>query len=447
MRARAVVLAVAIGLAPLGARAADLVVWWERTPYAQGNEAVREIVAAFEQQTGKQVELVQLEEGEVTEQVESALQAGSPPDFLYSVRMVTSAARWAYDDRLVDLEGVLGPVLDLFDTDTIEVSTLLDGKTGRRGLYALPMGRSSNYLHVWNSLLERAGFTLADIPQEWDAFWSFWCDQVQPAVRKAMGREDIWGVGLPMSVAAPIDTEFELTQFQLAYQASWLSRDGRVQVDDPKVREGMVKAMRAYTEIWRKGCTPPDAVDWDGGGNNKAFLAQTVVMTANPSLSIPAALRTARPDDYYKNAATIDWPQAANGEPLVIDGALFRAVTFKAGRNPALAGDFVRFLAEGGWLAHWLDFAGDQFMPPMRKLVEQPFWLDPSDPHRMRAAIQILTQPHLLNMDVRDHEWRSVQIWQENVWGNAVHRVVAEGITPEQAVDEAIARIKQILSE
>ena len=37
--------------------------------------------------------------------------------------------------------------------------------------------------------------------------------------------------------------------------------------------------------------------------------------------------------------------------------------------------------------------------------------------------------------------------FEENVWGNAVHRVVAEGISPEQAVDEAIARIKQILTE
>ena len=122
-------------------------------------------------------------------------------------------------------------------------------------------------------------------------------------------------------------------------------------------------------------------------------------------------------------------------------------MVFKAGRNPALAGDFVRFLAQEGWLAHWLDFTGDRLFPPMRKLVDQPFWLDPSDPHRMRAAIQIMTQPHLLNMDVRDHEWRSAQIWQENVWGNAVHRVVTEGITPEQAVDAAIARIKQILKE
>ena len=122
-------------------------------------------------------------------------------------------------------------------------------------------------------------------------------------------------------------------------------------------------------------------------------------MTANATLSIPAALRTARPDDYYRNAVTIEWPDGANGRPLVIYGFISRAVVFKAGRNPALAGDFVRFLAEEGWLAHWLTFAGDRYLPPMRKLVEQPFWLDPSDPHRMRAAMQILTHPHQLNME------------------------------------------------
>ena len=84
----------------------------------------------------------------------------------------------------------------------------------------------------------------------------------------------------------------------------------------------------------------------------------------------------------------------------------------------------------------------------MRKLVEQPFWLDPTDPHRMRAAMQLLTRPHLVaDVGIRDHEWRSSQILEENVWGKAVHRVVTEGISPEQAVDEAIARIKQILGE
>jgi multiple sugar transport system substrate-binding protein len=446
MRGRTVVLALAIVMAPLGVRAADLVVWWEKGFYPQEDEAVREIVAVFAQKTGKQVELVQPRQQEIFPEAEYAVAAGQPPDFLFGTTAGFWAAQWAYEDRLVDLTGVLAPVLDLFDADTVDASTLLDGKTGRRGLYALPMGRSSNNVHVWNSLLERAGFTLADIPKQWEPFWSFWCDQVQPAVRKALGRDDIWGVGLPMSAEAT-DTYEELLQFELAYGTPWLGRHRRLQVDDPAVRAGIVRALEAYTAIWRKGCTPPDSVSWTNIDNNKAFLAQTVVMTVNPSLSIPAALRRARPDDYQRNAATIDWPLGVNGQPLVIVGFIYRAVVFKAGRSPALAEDFVRFLAEEGWLAHWLDFAGDRWFPPMRKLVDQPFWLDPSDPHRMRAAIQIMTQPHLMNMDVRDNEWRSSPIWDENVWGKAVHRVAADGITPEQAVDEAIARIKQILSE
>ena len=39
------------------------------------------------------------------------------------------------------------------------------------------------------------------------------------------------------------------------------------------------------------------------------------------------------------------------------------------------------------------------------------------------------------------------EVLNERVWANAVHSIVTEGVTPEQAVDDAIARIKQILSE
>jgi multiple sugar transport system substrate-binding protein len=447
MLSRAAIAALTLILAPPAAHAADLVVWWEQGFYPQADEAVVEIVAAFEQETGKEVELVQLPQDEIMLKAAAALEAGDPPDFLFGTVSQAWGARWAHEGQLVELDDVLGPILTLFDPDAVDVSTMLNARTGERALHALPMGRASNHIHVWNSLLERAGFSLADIPTEWTAFWSFWCDEVQPAVREALGREDIWAVGLPMGVAATVDTEVELLQFQLGYQSPWLSQERRVQVDDSRVRAGMVQALDDYTAIWRKGCTPPALVDWKNTDNNHAFLAQTVVMTPNFSLSIPAALKRERPDDYERNAATIDWPQATGGEPLVIVGRVYRAVAFKIGRDLALSRAFVRFLAEEGWLAHWLTFMGDQFMPPMRKLLEQPFWLDSSDPHRMRAAIQIMTEPHLMDMDVRDQEWQSGPIWAENVWGSAVHRVVTDGITPEQAVDEAIVRIKQILAE
>ena len=83
----------------------------------------------------------------------------------------------------------------------------------------------------------------------------------------------------------------------------------------------------------------------------------------------------------------------------------------------------------------------------MPELLEQPFWLDPSDPHRMASAMQFLTRPRDYDYPVASGDWRHRLVDQENVWAKAVHRVAAEGISPEQAVDEAIARIKQILAE
>ena len=71
-----------------------------------------------------------------------------------------------------------------------------------------------------------------------------------------------------------------------------------------------------------------------------------------------------------------------------IRGGVFAAVVFKDGAHVATAKEFVRFLVEEGWLAHYLNFSGERMLPPMPKLLEQPFWLDPSDPHRMAAVMQ-----------------------------------------------------------
>ena len=374
-------------------RAADLVVWWEKGFYPQEDAAVAEIIAAFEQKTGKQVELVQPTQNEISKSRRLRSRPGSRP---------TSCSAFGSDagspggltrtgsstSRASSPRSWTCSMPTPSKCPPCSTARRADAVSTRCRWAGIPTTSMSGTAS-WSG----PGSPSPTFPSSGRPFWSFWCDQVQPAVRKALGRDDIWGVGLPMSAAAH-DTDDELLQFELAYGTPWLDRDRRPQIDDPAVRAGIIRALEAYTAIWRKGCTPPDSTSWTNIGNNKAFLAQTVVMTVKGSLSIPGALRTARPDDYYKNAATIDWPDGANGQPLVIVGAIPRAVVFKAGRNPALAEDFVRFLAEEGWLAHWLDFAGDRFIPPMRKLVEQPFWLDPSDPHRMRAAIQILTQPH-----------------------------------------------------
>jgi multiple sugar transport system substrate-binding protein len=307
-------------------------------------------------------------------------------------------------------------------------------------------GPHEQHLHVWKSLLEAAGFTLADIPREWEAFWSFWCDQVQPAVRRALGRDDVWGIGLPMSGQA-FDTWFEFHQFLAADDGDYVTPDGRFVIDDPEIRQKLVKAIDSYTDIYRKGCTPPGSVGWTNIDNNKQFQNQVVVMTPNETLSIPNALKRERPDDYYRNTATIEWPFGPTGERFAILGTIPLAIAFKDGRNLSAAEEFVRFLVGEGWLMHYLDFSGERLLPPMSKLLEQPFWLDPSDPHKMASVMQVSSRPLAHDYAAASGNWRHVRVVSENVWGKAIQRIVTEDISPEQAVDEAIARIKQILAE
>jgi multiple sugar transport system substrate-binding protein len=186
VRARTILLAAALVLVPLGARSADLVVWWEEGRYPEEDAAVREIVTAFEKKISKEVELVfhpQAESKWVQDKAEAALKAGHPPGFAFGQRIDDHLARWAYEGRLVDLSDAVGPLVHQFDPDAVAASTLLDATTGRRGLFGLPMARSTNHVHIRKDLLEQAGFTLADIPREWEAFWSFWCDKVHTTAR------------------------------------------------------------------------------------------------------------------------------------------------------------------------------------------------------------------------------------------------------------------------
>jgi multiple sugar transport system substrate-binding protein len=147
------------------ARAADLEVWWEEGLYPDENDAVAEIISAFQQDSGKQVELVFHSYDDLPAKVLDALAAGQPPGFMFGLDIDRYYGQWAYEGRLAELKDAVGPLVNLFFPDSLERATLFNGKTGQRALYALPMGRTTIHLAVWKSLLEQASLTLDDIPK------------------------------------------------------------------------------------------------------------------------------------------------------------------------------------------------------------------------------------------------------------------------------------------
>ncbi len=192
----------ALVMAPLGAQAADLVVWWEEGFNPEEDAAVREIIAAFEQETGKQVELEQPSQNDIEAKVVAAVAAGQPPDFLFGYEyglLLRPMGRGGPPRRpLGGDRAVRKPVRP----DALRYATLLDATTGRRALYALPMAFATNTCPRLAQSPRAGRLYPGRRSQGVGGFWSFWCDRVQPAVRQATGRDDIWGVGLSMSAEA-----------------------------------------------------------------------------------------------------------------------------------------------------------------------------------------------------------------------------------------------------
>jgi multiple sugar transport system substrate-binding protein len=261
-------------------------------------------------------------------------------------------------------------------------------------------------------------------------------------VRQATGRDDIYGIGLPMSADAS-DTLTGLDQFRDAYGVAYLSPDGKPLLDDPAVREKVVQILTDYTAISGKGCTPPSSAKWTNIDNNKNFHDQNVVMTINSTLSISNALQAKRPDDYYQNSVTIAWPNGPDGKPSPIETGFIRVVAFKAAKNVEAAKDFLRYLLSEGRLGAYLEASLGRGLPTMPALLDTPFWQDSKDPHRT-AAVSQLGQPVAPSYPNLNPKYGQVDA--ETVWEKAAHRIVADGLTPEQAADEAIARVKQILA-
>ena len=204
MRVRAVILAAALALAPLGARAADLVVWWEEgfNPEEDaGGPRDNRRLRAEDRQAGR-ARLPSRQEELPDEDRWRRSRPATRPTSPSAMCSPSTSRKWALDGRLVDLSEPLGPLTGLFDPDALDRAVLLNASDRS----ARPLRAADRALEQLRPRLEEparaAGFTLADIPKEWEAFWSFWCDKVQPAVRRATGRDDIYGVGLPMSARA-----------------------------------------------------------------------------------------------------------------------------------------------------------------------------------------------------------------------------------------------------
>jgi multiple sugar transport system substrate-binding protein len=424
------------------ALAADLTIWWNKSYYPEEDQQFDRIVAGFEKEKGIDVDYSHYPDEDLTRKLLAALAAGEPPDASYSFLLdLQHTSRWAYEGVLEDVSDVVEEIRPNLLPSAVQATTLLNGKTGKRSFYAMPVAQQIEHIHVWKDLLDQAGLDVASVPKTWNEYWDWWCKTAQPAVRKATGDRQKFGVGQPMSSSAA-DTIFAYMMFLNAYDTRIVDESGKLLVDDPKVREGMIKALDSYVKPFKDRCVPPGAVNWRDSDNNVNFLNKITVMVPNPSLSIPASQKNTNPDNYYKNMITLEWPDKPDGRPIEYVASVKTAVVFQQAKNKAAAKEFMRYLLRPENLGPYLEGSLARLFPVDKRLVDTPYWKDTSDPHKVVEVRQYTQRPQTPWPQVFNH--KIIQINTENAWGKAVTRVVLENWGADKAVDELIGRIKQL---
>ncbi len=431
-----------------------LTVWWVKGFYKAEDDALFAAIKKYEAKNKNvKVELSQYPIQDMIPKTVAALDAGTPPDVAYGdVFDFQVTASWAYDGKLEDISSVINPIRNRFAPNTVETTFLLNNKEGKRAYYAFPLRQQTMHIQYWSDMLADAGFKESDIPTNWRDFWTFWCDKVQVAHRQKTGQRS-FGIGQPMGVDSS-DSFYSFLTFMDAHNVRLVSDSGKLLVDDPDVRKGLIAAMTDYTNIYAKGCTPPSATSWKDPDNNVAFHNKTTVMTHNATISIAAkwlddmnnaalteAQRAQARKNYTELIKTAGFPNKPDGSKMTYRAAIKTGVIFKDAKNKARAKEFVSFLMQEENLMPYVEGSLGRWFPVTKAGQQSKFWQD--DPHRKAVYNQFMAGTNTFEFT---KNFRFTQLNNENVWAKAMNRVINEKVPVDRAVDEMIARIKQVAS-
>src|ERR1700751_4529582 len=378
--------------APAFAQQKTITVWWAKGFYKSEDEALADTIKKFEAKTGIKVELSQYAIQDMIPKTVAALDSGNVPDVAYSDSYdVQAQGKWAFEGKLEDLSDILLPMKSAFAPNTLETANLYNDQTKKKAYYGFPLKQQSMHVQIWQDMLEQAGFKQSDIPTKWEDYWSFWCDKVQPAIRKATGSR-IYAVGQPMGVEST-DSFQSFYTFMDAYNVKLVDDDGKLLVDDPKVREGLIGALKDYTDPYLKGCTPPSSTTWKDPDNNVAFHNKTTVMTHNFTISIAAkwfedannpALtpeqRAAGKKAYEETIITASFTDKPDGTPIKYLSEVKTGVIFTNAKNKAEGKEFVKFLLQEENLGPYVEGALGRWFPVTVAGQKSPSWQ--AAPHR-----------------------------------------------------------------
>jgi multiple sugar transport system substrate-binding protein len=425
------------------AEASACIVWRDQGFVPEEDEAFRNTVAEYEKASGNRIDLSIMPFTALNQKIISALTTGDVPDLIFHIAPGTLLPQNAWNDKILDVSDIVEAHKSELSQTALLNSSYYNGVAKRRAYYLVPLSQGAEPFHIWGDLVEQAGFKLSDMPNTWDARWDFFKPMQQ--VLRGKGRRKIYAMGPQMTTVGPNDGNGLFQHFMIANGgADIVTPDGKLHTGDPVIREAAIRSVSYLTDAYMHGYVPPEALSWNDADDNNAFHEKLIVMDLDGSISTELAMIKDK-KAYYEEMQTVGLPLTNDGKPMpapVGAGGLFIP---KGTKNLEVARDFGRFFLQPQVLNTNLKGGLGRAVPSIPQIVkDDPWWFDPSDPHRAPYVRESVLGPTVASYYGYNPAWG--QVSAEQLWGVACADVIKNGMTPAQAVDKAFKRAEAIFS-
>jgi multiple sugar transport system substrate-binding protein len=438
-----------VGLAATGALARPHIanaatttaeLWWVQGFAQEEDIAFKKVLADYEKASGNKIEDSIIPFAPMRQKAVSAITAGVVPDVM-ELADFSFLPLNAWADKLVDVSDIVEPVKSQYIDTALRATYSYNNITKKRAYYAVPMKAAGIPFHIWQSLVEKAGFKVSDIPNTWDAFLDFFMP-VQDKLR-AQGMRNIYAYGYQLT-ANGVDPAITFQGFLMAYGGKDLvTPDGKLHTDDPLVKDAAVKAIAKLTTPFKQGYVPPGVVNWNDADDNNAFHAKLIVMDFDGSLSTEVALYKKK--EQYDDIVTRGLPLGNDGKEVPSPMPIFGALIPKGAKNITVAKEFLKYAVQPNVLNDYLKGGLGRWALPLPEIAKSdPFWFH-QDPHRTAYAEETLIRPTLPLYEAFNPAMAEVNA--EHVFSIAMLDVMNNGMTPEQAIDKAFKRAEEIFAK
>ena len=262
------VLHASLGLAAAGtlarpfianAQAKTASVWWTQGFIPEEDESLRSMVAAYEKASGNKIDASIIPFAPLLQKIVSAITSGDVPDVIsHDIANQNIIPQNAWHDRVVDLTDIVEPLKSQYHPNAYLAAQYYNSVTKKRGFYLAPFKAQVPPFHIWNSMVEKAGYKLSDAPKTWDAFWNFFKPMQQKL--RDQGMRGVYALGLQPTTTGPNDGNNLFHHFLIANGGNGIvTQDGRAHLDDQQVKEAVIKALTYVTTAFKEGYVPPGA--------------------------------------------------------------------------------------------------------------------------------------------------------------------------------------------